>query len=256
MSKIFLINIGANTGHASVARGPIFEDATWAYLPFPHRNIKEGKSYPENARNFIRNIGLNETHSDPDWKNLTYGDLVQNRRAAALNGAHEGDVLLFWGLLWRNLTHDWSGWTGERAWYLFGAITIEEILDAGQKPSDVKILNNRVRAAENVHACKGKVGDGQKVFIGCKKRSQRFEKAVDLGIYKNSGLLFQAIRTAAGENISWTSKPKWNSVTRPVREIFDSSVPNSGKQADSRRRVELLRKAILAENGFDLMEGI
>jgi ABC-type branched-subunit amino acid transport system substrate-binding protein len=35
MSKIFLVNVGANTSHASKARSPIFEDGTFVYVSFP-----------------------------------------------------------------------------------------------------------------------------------------------------------------------------------------------------------------------------
>jgi hypothetical protein len=51
---------------------------------------------------FIRNMHGRSTHCDPDWGNLTYGDKCSNRRAAALRRVEAGDILLFWGMLWRN----------------------------------------------------------------------------------------------------------------------------------------------------------
>jgi hypothetical protein len=42
------------------------------------------------------------THDDPDWTNLTYGDDCANGRAGSLKQVTEGDILLFWGMLWGN----------------------------------------------------------------------------------------------------------------------------------------------------------
>src|SRR5437868_14028056 len=116
MSKIFLVNVGANVKHQARARSPIFDNDRFIFVSFPLTEGEEPglKPYPPAARPFTRNVGIYETHADPDWDNLTYGDYTANGRAAALKRAAPGDVLLFWALLWRNHGGGWKGFTGEK----------------------------------------------------------------------------------------------------------------------------------------------
>jgi putative DNA base modification enzyme with NMAD domain len=127
-------------------------------------------------------------HCDPDWSNLTYGDQWSNRRAAALRRVEVGDILLFWALLWRNDGKSWRNFTGQRGWYLIGALRVSEILEEGQTVKDAKPAN-RKRAAKNVHLVDGDgaIGDGQRVFIGSKRRSMLFRRGVDLQTTQSSG---------------------------------------------------------------------
>src|SRR5713226_6217605 len=154
MSKVYLLNVGANTNHRATARSPLFDNDTFLYISFPHPEEPGYRPYPRDVRRFTRNIDFRYTHSDPDWKNLTYGDYCRNPRAAALKNAEVGDILLFWGLLWRNTGRTWDDFTGEHGWYLIGALRIIEILEEGQTPKDAKPANRR-RAAKNVHFYRG-----------------------------------------------------------------------------------------------------
>src|SRR5438874_1236602 len=79
---------------------------------------------------------------------------------------------------------------GQRGWYLIGALRVSEILEEGQTLKDAKRAN-RMRAAKNVHLVDGVIGDGQRVFIGSKRRSRLFRRAVDLQTTQGSGLLFR-----------------------------------------------------------------
>jgi len=126
MSKVYLINIGANTSDRSRARCPVFANGSWVYVPFSYkeRGTDGYHEYPKAARPYIRNMDGRNTHCDPDWTGLTYGDYCLNRRARALASARSGNILLFWGLLWRNIAKNWDGFTGEKGWYLFGAFRI------------------------------------------------------------------------------------------------------------------------------------
>src|SRR5438105_1538008 len=59
------------------------------------------------------------------------------------------------------------------------------------------------------------------VFLGKRKHSARFDHGVDLGIYRNGGLLKKTIRTAQGQEVMWNPSPRWNSVTRTCRAVLD-----------------------------------
>ncbi|SRR6266480_1592494 len=99
MSKIFLVNVGANTSDRSRARSPVFKGGRFIYVPFSFkRRGNDGfKDYPARTRPFIRTMHGRSTHCDPDWDNYTYGDNCLNRRARALATARAGDILLFGG---------------------------------------------------------------------------------------------------------------------------------------------------------------
>ncbi len=204
MSKVYLINVGANSSDSSRARSPIFEDDRFIYVAFSfkRRGVDGHLEYPKPTRPFIRNMQGRGTHRDPDWSNLTYGDQCSNRRAAALRRVEVGDILLFWGLLWRNDGKTWQSF------------------------------------------------DGQRVFIGNKRRSKLFRRAVDLQTTQGSGLLFRTIRAASGKHLSLHGKIPWNSSTRSCRVIWDLELP------DHRARARIARKAIFQKTGYDLLRDI
>ena len=83
MSTIYLINVGANLGHKSIARSPIFRNGTFVYVPFPHPGRRGARSYPKEARPFVRGIDVR----------VTYGTNI------GLKHVIEDDILLYWALL-------------------------------------------------------------------------------------------------------------------------------------------------------------
>jgi len=186
------------------------------------------------------------THVDPDWDSYTYGDYCLNRRALTLAGAQRDDILLFWGLLWRNTTKYWDGFTGEKGWYLFGAFRIAEVLVQRQRPSDARTPDNRRRAAKNVHFYRGILDTGNRVFIGSRRHSKRFSKAVPF-YTDDSRLLFDTVRTRHGQRLRVHSKPRWISSTRPCRAVWDLSKPAQHSRA------KLVRDAIRRRTGYDLL---
>ena len=249
MSKIFLINVGANTSHSSLARSPIFGDNTFIYIPFPHRDEREAKPYPIAARPFVNNVDTYETHSDPDWENLSYGDYCANARATALRQASYEDILLFWALLWRNNGKTWKTFTGKKGWYLIGALRIDEILKEGQKPQDATASNVQT-AAQNAHFLNGRgvLEPHNFVFIGSKSHSCLFPKAVEFLVDESeSDLLFRTVRTAKGALLAPNGKPHWSSATRTCRAVWNLD------SAEQRSRAELVREAIFQKTGFDLV---
>lgn len=133
MTRIFLINVGANLSHQGRARCPLFPDGTFVYVPFPLDGDEGGRwPYPTNAWPFTYNLRWHQTHVDPDWPYLTYGDYFSNPRAAALHTLVPHDILLFWALLWDNDGDNWFDFSKRRSWHLIGSLRIEEALWPGQ----------------------------------------------------------------------------------------------------------------------------
>jgi hypothetical protein len=249
MRKIFLVNVGANVKDQSRAKSPIFSDDSFVFVSFPLLEGEGFRPYPPAARPFTRNVGIYETHADPDWDNLTYGDYVANGRAAALKGAMEDDVLLFWALLWRNRGSGWKDFTGEKdkGWYLIGALRIDEILREGQRPKDAK-PSNVERAKKNAHFDQGVLDKHNLVFIGSKSYSCLFPKAV--GFIGCSDLMFRTVRTANGEILKPNGGVHWSSSLRSCRAVWDLN------DSQQRSRAEIVRNEILQKTGFDLLRNI
>ena len=251
MSKVYLINIGANSSDRSRARCPVFDGDTFVYVPFSY--MKKGsdgyREYPRDAWPYIQNLEDRSTHRDPDWTRLTYGDNCDNPRARALRRVVEDDILLFWALLWPNTGNSWADFTGEQRWCFIGAWRVREILRPGQRPEDAK--SSRVsRAKLNVHFYSGELEVGNYVFMGCTKHSRLFTKAIDLQVANSAGLLYRSIQTAGGERLSLNGAPRWNTSLRSSRPVWDLDIP---KQC---ARAKIVRNAILHQNGYDLLKGL
>jgi Nucleotide modification associated domain 3 len=248
MSKIYLVNVGANTAHRSAARCPIFDNGRFVFVSFPkYKPDFDSRPYPEEARPFIRDVL--HTHLDPDWENYTYGDFCHNPRAMALQHVHEDDTLLFWSLLWTNKGEGWTGFTGKRGWFLIGALRVRKILEPGHRPSNA-LPSQISRARKNVHFRNGKLDDNHYVFIGCTKHSRRFPKAVDLGVTQEDGLLYKSVRSGQGQVLRLGKKPRWNSSLRSCREVWNLDIP------EERSRAEMVRDAIEYQTGYDMLRGL
>ncbi len=246
MSKVYLVNVGANTAHRSIARSPLFDDGSFVFVSFPHPGTCGVRPYSVEARPFVRGIDIHDTHGDPDWENLTYGDVCDNARARSLNRVVENDILLFWGLVWVNKGDDWGAFTGERRWCLIGALRVREILEPGQRSSDASPSRSK-RARHNVHFYRGELDPEHRVFIGCTRYSQLFPVAVDFEIGKRSGLLYRTIRTAGGQALTPGGKPDWNSSLRTCRPIWDLA------DTKSRRLAQIVRDRIYDTSDYDLL---
>src|SRR5208283_3578948 len=81
---VYLVNVGANTAHASKARSPIFAgndngDRKFFYVPATTENLHTAvRAYDHACLPFLNPVLLPNlatiAHADPDWTNLTYGD--------------------------------------------------------------------------------------------------------------------------------------------------------------------------------------
>lgn len=252
MPKIYLINVGANTGHRSKARSPIFPKDTWIYVPFPRKHSnEEGQPFPKETLSFVR-VGRGiKCHLDPDWEGLTYGDCCKNWRAAALLKVQKGDILLFWALLWRTKHGVCIFKSHEEGWYLIGAMRVQKVLKNGEKLNTLPRVI-RYRAGRNAHVYKGRVKrrDRERIFVGSRNRrySRRFSKAVDWDIGTDGGLMHRVVRTKNGRRIRWKGSPLWHNVTRSCRAILDLDCRTD------RRVARFLASRIKRKNkGFDLI---
>ena len=246
MPKIFLINVGANLRHRNNARSPRFADGTFVYVPHPLNKNAGNWAFPTSAWPFTNGLGWHQTHYDPDWPNLTYGDYVYNPRAANLATAVPNDIFLFWALLWDNVGDNWWTFTERQSWHLIGALKIDEILGAGQTAQDAK-PENRLRASQNAHFWGETLEEGHMVFLGDNRLSALFEFAVPFVTkMSKSCLLYRTVRTAKGEHLPLLGG-KWSSYIRSCRAICDLD------EADGAKRAELLRNAIADQNDYDLL---
>lgn len=264
MCSIYLINVGANDSHASVARSPVFNNLSFVYVSILD---PAGTQYPPEMHPFVRAPDNRRTHSDPDWDKLTYGDVCSNRKAAALKNVTPGDILLFWGMLWQNNGenngNNWHGcgFTGERGWYLLGALRVAEIV---KRKQDIDNLAppDKCRAIKNAHCLNRRWNAGDRVFLGekDKKYSRLFDKAVELWVPKTEqkseskwkdSLLYKALRAADGRYLSLNGTPRWYSSLRTCRKMWVWDL-NNDKQ---RERTEIVKKAIQKVNeDFDLLK--
>ncbi len=223
MTKIYFINVGANTSHEGRARGPILSDGSWTYVPFPRdKEHEHGQNFPDSAIPCIRVPSGFKCHLDPDWDRLTYGDSCHEPRGRSLLKTQKGDILLFWALLWKTDQNSLVFGSHEKGWYLIGAIRTEYIVRGGEQLS---ILPNeiRLRAAHNAHVANGRVREPQteRIFIGNSRHSRRFSRAVDLEVGRDNGLMHRIVKTSKGQRVRWNEAPRWYSVTRSCRAILD-----------------------------------
>ncbi len=250
MGRVFLINVGANISNRSIARSPIFRDGSFIYVSFsvdPVRNPtrKNYREYPPLTRPYVHGNYL-YTHDDPDWIGLTYGDDCRTSRAAALRSVQEGDILVFWTLLWRNTGQGWADFTGDYNWYLIGALRVAGILEGGQQPQDAKPPFIE-RATRNVHFTGGRLFPGNRVFIGDERYSACFAKAVDMGAREETGLLYTTIQQASGAALQLHGPVKWYTSLRSCRVVWNLD------RLDDLAKARIARDRIWDITGYDLL---
>lgn len=205
--KIFTINVGANAWHAnSGLKSPIFPDNKFEFIPIDCDDYKSSEfiTYKElhsfnktenRPTKYIPEIWRDKkVHNDPDWENMTYGDFCDyKQRAARLKEVEKGDFLLFWSRLYK-----WDeGFVDEGNLYLIGFIEVEgvfkiegailKVLPSGKevfRKDGINEIPEQLR--KNAHVQAWIRGEDEKfwyyswVFVGSKKNSMRFQKAVML----------------------------------------------------------------------------
>lgn len=189
MSRIFIINVGANASHGRL-RSPIFENNTFEFVPIPETGRRV--SCPDclglprysdlltfnnlDYYDFIPKSYLElRVHNDPEFDSYTYGDYPTiSPRAMNLRKAVKGDFIFF---LARLVRYNYGSF-GKPGFFLIGCFEVESILkDVVEKPDD-KALHFFGKNAHVQRALYSKrFWDGFWVFKGSKK-SRRFKHAI------------------------------------------------------------------------------
>jgi len=252
MSKVFLINIGANTSDESKLKSSYCLDAkTCKIAPFIVAGKSKAKSvdFPESLlENLNKKIASSDlkVHLDPDWNNFTYGDNCRNGRAAALREVQVNDILLFWGLLWDRKNDQW---TGGKRWCLFGSLKIEEIVFSDKVASE----KNYQRVFKNLHFEKNENlseadAKEERIFVGHQNKSKLYKHPVPFYLPNQLNTLFyETIKTADGNLIS-RDKKSWSSPIRACRTMWNLDIE------EDRIKAEKVRDEIKRHNvNFDLL---
>jgi hypothetical protein len=253
VTKIYLINVGANTSHSGKVRSPIFRDnSNWIYLAFPREDKNDdGQAYPSAAKPYLRIADGIKCHLDPDWERLTYGDSCHEPRSKSLLKVMENDILLFWGLLWGVERQEDVFKSEDKRWYLLGAMRVEKFFKAGATLDSMPPDIGR-RVQQNAHVQNGRVRPrkGEMVFVANQdpRLSRRFAQAVDLEVGCDGGLMHRIVKTSDGRSVSWNGKPRWYSVTRACRAILDLN-----EDADLRTANFLAEHIDSKNKGFQLL---
>jgi len=129
-------------------------------------------------------------------------------------------------------------------------LRVQEIAGPGQSVQQVS-QPNRERARCNAHFIENceRLPANHVVFLGEKKISARFERAVDLEVSSPEGLLYWAFTTAKGDLLRRDGIPAWKSSLRSCRKMWDLDDPIA------RNRAQIVADVIKAQAGFDLLQG-
>jgi len=185
MSKVYLVNVGANMNHASIGAKPDLRQRSFRFRPLPPSGQTRQATILEERVAIRADTPAPTTRIfDPDWHNLTYGDCCGTRRARALCSVVENGHSSVLGAALADTGKTWDTFTDRRRWCLIGALRVREVLHGGQRPKDAK--RSRVeRARQNVHFYASKLDPGDRVFHRMHPTTRGFSaRAVDLGNHK------------------------------------------------------------------------
>lgn len=254
MGRIFVVRVGADSSHYSI-RSPIFTDKRfefvpipegekkWEQLPIPHKypmlRYCDIRCFNDAARNLGEYVGKDAqtvAHNDPEFENMTYGDLCKlYPRARNLidddrtgrKGARSGDYLFF---LARLEEHDGSYFTGKAGLYFVGYFHIEAVLGPIQAP-----LTNaeEARIGRNAHVLRVKAEpnlwvDEQRKFWVFKgdPDSVCFRFALEASWEWLSTVFLDAYERPWHEQKGQTPMQRIASYTRTIRCHLDPSDPD------------------------------
>lgn len=186
--KLWVVNVGANTNDARRLglRSPVFRDGSFEFVPIPeavevardaprYRSIAAWTRSGSLAHFVPPEVAEARAHLDPDFENLTYGD-VQNPRGVALRHVAAGDQLWFLARLW---DHDGSRFTGPSDFFFVGAFEVEANLQfaSGEGPCPSS-LAPRLEQNAHWHRKRGSDRSTFRVVFGNCGNSARFRTAV------------------------------------------------------------------------------
>jgi hypothetical protein len=178
-------------------------------------------------------------------------------RGRVLATVRQGDILLFWGFLWRHRSNG-GGWEdfvpNDNGWYLLGCLRIHRqgVVEGGQDIAGLP-LAIRARVEANAHYLGGGIPNGHRVFVGDGhengRYSRKFGKAIDLGVTDENGLVYRTFLDADGNKLGVNYHgPHWCSPIRSCRRMWNLDDPNQRSYA------EIVRRAILNSEQFDIFQ--
>lgn len=225
MSKICIINVGANSAHRNL-RSALYPDGYFEFVPIPDPclngtklGIKYSQLHPFNDIPFSELISRQFydqcTHNDPEFDTFTYGDYPTcHARAANLKKLTKGDYIFFFARLvpWNN-----GRFHGSPQFALIGYIEIESIhKNITAKPSEDEFKE----IERNAHVIRGETNsffyDGFWVFKGSEK-SMRFNRAVT---FDRNFITECGIKDVQGKEIEWQ---RFRSELAAIGSYFRSS---------------------------------
>jgi hypothetical protein len=131
----------------------------------------------------------------------------------------------------------------QRAWYLIGALRVAQILKGGEGIDRLpRPVQHRVKHNAHVGGRRVESRPLVRVFVGDPRRSARFRRAVDLGVYRADSLLLKTLRDSKGRRLRWKGAPRWSSALRGCRAVLDLDQP------EHRDRARLLQQCIRRAN--------
>lgn len=189
--KAVLVRVAIDAAYGKW-NGPIDSDTNeFVYVPIPENcqflsGFETGYLSLENdLRNFVvqRNLDLmrdcrfpkvlwgQNTHHDPDFRYLTYGD-VGSRRGRPINNLSRGDLVVFYAGL-----RDYGKPQNPMTYGLIGMLTVEEVVSVGDISRD--------RWHENAHTRRSNHVKSDVVVRGQLGESGEFRKAIPIGEYRD-----------------------------------------------------------------------
>ncbi len=245
MTKICLVNVGANCTHRSL-RSALFSNGSFEFIPIPDpclNGTKQGLRY--NQLPVSSDVEICEliskdyqnkcAHYDPEFETYTYGDYPTcHARAANLKRVSKGDYLFFFARLvpWNK-----GKFSSNARFAIIGFIEIEKIFkDITRRPPDHEFS----QIANNAHVIRGEVNsffyDGFWVFKGSPK-SMKFSRAVtfDKQLINECG-----IKDVKGAEIAWS---RFSSELAAIGSYFRSS-----RLLDNSKQIDLLWDKVISKN--------
>ncbi len=245
MTKICLINVGANSAHRNL-KSALFPDGHFEFIPIPDpclNGTTQGVKYKElpafSGIDICQLISENYhnqcAHYDPEFETYTYGDYPTcHPRAANLKRLGNGDYIFFFARLVPWLHGKFSD---KAKFAIIGYIEIEKIFkDINKRPPQPELFE----IANNAHVIRGEVNsffyDGFWVFKGSPK-SMRFNRAVT---FDREFITECGIKDVRGDEIEWS---RFSSELAAIGSYFRSS-----RLIEDQRQIDLLWDKISSQN--------
>jgi hypothetical protein len=245
MTKICLVNVGANSSHGKL-RSALFSDGNFEFIPIPdpclngsQKGLKYSQLRASSGMTICQLISEDYhnqcAHNDPEFETYTYGDYPTcHARAANLKRLNKGDYIFFYARLvpWNR-----GKFNNKAKFCIIGFIEIYKIYkNITKRPSE----NEFREIANNAHVIRGEVNsffyDGFWIFKGSPK-SMRFNRAVTF----NRLLITECgIKDAKGREIEWG---RFSSELAAIGSYFRSS-----KLIVDNRQIDLLWDKVNSES--------